>query len=445
MKVNFDPSFRATHHVQETPSSASNEPPLTNPIKFDSSVMRSFLNDTESLQQTELFVLKSFLSMDALMLYCAEVMSGDESDIAAILNYIQNQAESEAAKNLENPPPTPLTDNQETAIQSNYLNAFLDPETVFHNLYKLYQDLLSQFKDEDLMQLFRADSEAGDSLDSYLDNMFAMKAGNIVKDGSQYQETLEEVMAAFFSKIFNVVEMMETEPLFKQNDWSLNPSNEDVANLVHSNIVELILYSELLNDTLPLGLIKFCLIPDKSYRKSNWIKLGLSFYKFNTRIRHYDIYYNLKTGDIEVYCDGKKESVLQLYCKKGKIRQVSGSFNKKALMLKISERKSRSDFERAVLGNWSSSRIVNHLNMEDGIWTKRLTGEQKRFSAKYKVFQDRKKNFLVQKKIVLGEDQIFVSYQFKSKIPIPIGASGVIRNEKVPKSPPIPLGFKIHS
>ena len=400
------------------------------PIKGFSSTLNILEEMNQGKKISDLFILKSFIGFDIAMKYLAGLEYFDEVTLEQFLDMLQNQIFSSAEIKTElissNDIFTPLL----SFSQTHYLNFFVDQELILSLLYKFYLEFSQAFQNEKIMDLFRAEAESSDALDSFLDNMVASK-GPLSKDRCMYEQGLEEIMGYFFEKIFNIYNVLELEPLFERHNCVLICSQKYKSNWVCSNIIDLIIYDHLLNDDFPLGYIKFSLVlQDISDIK---VCLKLDFYKGHKSFINYEIIYNFKENRIFLKSNLKTKDIIRVIVNKDGMSGMHGTLNRREITIKIL--KTKSEFEELLeLYPWKSNRVLNHHHIEDGNFVNSKSMKQKHLNVQYQVRENGKRHFVF-KKVNLGEDHYVGSYIFRDDIPIPLNGCGVIKNKEALKQP----------
>jgi len=300
--------------------------------------------------------------------------------------------------------------------------------------------------------LSRADMQAGDSLDSYLDNVIATKA-DLAREDYIYSDSTEEATEDFFNNIGNIDTIHELQELGVDPEWQVDNS-ANLSNTLLANIIDTVIYSKLLHDKFPLGTTRFFLrpkLPGKGVADARTAKLmplherrqaidfELSFYRLGQLKYKVDVRFNMHRNTVRMWVDRVEVSTIQFSIKNGVVGMAKGKLFNRAFLLKIQPLSERKNAARYVIGSWRTEKIVSSNNLEDGVWHHKIHKEQKKFRNKINQFENSRDENLVLQSVKIGEDQCMMLYRFAPGLIFPIFASGVIVNRN-PEPTPIYLG-----
>ncbi|RAP39072.1 hypothetical protein DID80_00980 [Candidatus Marinamargulisbacteria bacterium SCGC AAA071-K20] len=414
---------------------------LISPIRTDIFLHGDLATQYLTFEQMKFESMKHFLSLDTLLTYFSGEFEVSDLNSQKLMEFVQRLSNGEINTNVKQL--GSITNYQiNTIIKNSYLDQVFDTHKLFELLTLMITELRTRLEDDEVLKLLHAKTGSEEALESFLDNEMAIK-GFLAKEASLYKEGLEDVMEVYLDRIHNIFSVHAAPPLTIGNRWHLLPQTCDVSNLVHTNIVEVILYSEIINNRLPKGIIKVMLLPNTKVQKYKKVQLTLKLFHLEKNIKTFHLSYNLSTGVVSIKGDNlnddNESEYLKFRLKQGKIRRITGTFRKNAVLVNISEKQNNVDYEKLVLGAWHSNRVIHSHEKEDGDLEQEISHQHKHLEIKYHVYDGSKNYYLVQKKIKIGDDTIGITYTYKNHIPIPLGGTGYIyiKERIIIKAPPI--------
>jgi hypothetical protein len=436
--VEFNPNLPVPSHHFPKARAHWDRQTLINPIRYEMFLYDELGTQLWVFEDMEFESLKNILSLDTLLIYYSERFEISDLNANKLMEFIQKLERAPKVNNLGTLTPEVI----KPIIENSYLSQHFDSHRIYEALLQLISVLKEKLDNDDVLKLIHALLGGEEALESFLDNQIAMK-GFLAKEAGLYKQGLADVMGVYIDHLHNVFSVYAPPPLSTNNQWRLVPQNCDVSNLVHTNIIEIILYSEIVNNQLPKGLIKVDLLPKRKIQNYKNVQVTLKLFHLNSAIKMYHITYNLKDGSVQINENHSKEIVntekLKFHLKQGKIRRITGTYKKNAILVNISEKKNNVDYEKLVLGSWHSNRVINANEKEDGDLEEEISHKHKHLEIKYHVYDGKKNYFLVQKKIKIGDDHLGLTYTYKNNIPIPLGGTGYIhiKERQIEKAPPL--------
>ncbi len=294
---------------------------------------------------------------------------------------------------------------------------------VLPSITQFYHQLPPTVQDPILMALLRADLQSDDALMSFLDHEIAIRS-SLTNDDAVYLPNIDDVMAdhhAFF-------EIVSLDPLdaLSSNDEHQSNRERTYKQQQCLNVIDFILFELLLEEQLPLGLLRFRLTPKQSIK--NECVLDLCVYHKHSIVTELSIRYANQT-DIWVTRGETLFAHLNLNLKSGRVYRINGHIQNKAFLCHYS----RSDTSRLKLSisQWRTTLKFSQTNRD-------LTGTWKKPNGDQKCFQLRGKRHAPSRyshhsyRAQLGEDAIQAVYQFPKTgnrtSPIPLAGTGAILN-----------------
>ncbi|MDA8576079.1 hypothetical protein N9L24_03440 [Candidatus Marinamargulisbacteria bacterium] len=334
-----------------------------------------------------------------------------------------DRAMSQTVDAAPEPLPIPTLIRSEIAVWADAKNQSLDD--VLPSVTQFYHQLPPAVQDPILMALLRADLQRDDSLMSFLDHEIAIR-GSLTNDDPVYLPNIDDIMADHHA-FFDIVALDPLDAL-SSNDERESNRKQTYKQQQCLNAIDFILFELLLEEQLPLGLIRFRLIPNLQKSNKTDCVLDLTLYQNQSMITALEIRYVNQT-DIWVTRGNAPFAHLNLNLKSGRVYRINGHIQNKAFLCHYS----RSDTSRLKLSisQWRTTLKFSQANRDlTGTW-KKPNGDQKCFQLRGK----RRKiggNAHHSYRAQLGEDAIQAVYQFpktgKRTSPIPLAGTGAILN-----------------
>jgi hypothetical protein len=296
---------------------------------------------------------------------------------------------------------------------------------VLPSITQLYYQLPTDTQDPILLALLRAELQRDDSLMSFLDHEIAIR-GSLTNDDPVYLPNINDIMADHHA-FFDIVALDPLDAL-SSNDERQSRQEPTYKQQQCLNAIDFILFELLLEEQLPLGLIRFRLIPNLQKSNKTDCVLDLTLYQNQSMITALEIHYVNQT-DIWVSRCNAPFAHLNLNLKSGRVYRINGHIQNKAFLCHYS----RSDTSRLKLSisQWRTTLKFSQANRDlTGTW-KKPNGDQKCFQLRGKrrrIGGNAHHSYRAQ----LGEDAIQAVYQFpktgKRTSPIPLAGTGAILN-----------------
>lgn len=315
--------------------------------------------------------------------------------------------------------------------EKHYLSDFMSKDEISLFLLQFYTKLTEKISNKtDTMSERELNNEL---LEELLQTLYEDRVLQS-KTKEKYDLRVEKIMGELLLKVFNIYEVMAFDPLIGRHSCELVSDKNYKSNWVCSNVVDLIVYELLLNDNLPLGYIKFLLVP----KRVNGTKMSmhLSFFAKNRRLFSYRLLYNLETNIVRVQSSKGSVETLNLKVNKNGVYFISGTLNKRQVEIKI-EKRENTFVEKLEIEPWESGRVINHHHLESGYFSDNLLHKNKQLQSRYQVSKNDTQHF-VYKTVDIGEDQYVSTTIFSGDVPVPISGSGFIKNMEI-KNP----GFNV--
>lgn len=340
MKIEFNPNLPSVNYYSPI-RFHTDYPHLLNPIRYDMTLWDDFLGQQLTFDALQFETMKHFLSLDALILYFSGEFDVSDLEYSKLVEYLQALRSyhiDTEKKDLEL-----ITDNDtKQFIENTNLSDAFNQKKLFELVRLFLTELAKGLKEQDVLKLVRAEMRAEDAWESFLDNNIAMK-GFFAKEASLYKWGFIDVMKKYLDRLFVVNSPNDSSPTRLENHWQLIPNTADASNLVHTNVIEIILYHEIVNNRLPKGILKVMLLPDRRVQKFDSIDLTLSIFKQNQLLKKFKLNYNLKAASVEI-----KELIesgsalcyqLKFKIEQGKIKRITGTYKNNAILVNISDKK----------------------------------------------------------------------------------------------------------
>lgn len=321
------------------------------------------------------------------------------------------------------PLPIPTLIRSEIAVWADAKSQSLDD--VLPSVAQFYHQLPPAVQDPILIALLRADLQRDDALMSFLDHEVAIR-GSLTNDDPVYLPNIDDIMADHHA-FFDIVALDPLDAL-SSNDERESNQKQTFKQQQCLNAIDFILFELLLEEQLPLGLIRFRLIPNLQKSNKTDCVLDLTLYQNQSMVTALEIRYVNQT-DIWVTRGNAPFAHLNLNLKSGRVYRINGYIQNKAFLCHYS----RSDTSRLKLSisQWRTTLKFSQANRDlTGTW-KNPNGDQKCFQLRGKrrrIGGNAHHSYRAQ----LGEDAIQAVYQFPKTgtrtSPIPLAGTGAILN-----------------
>ena len=380
---------------------------------------------------------------ERLVQWSTTINGKDLSNMNTALNTLiksMDDALRQTAAAPDIPQPVPIPASIQSAISSWTDSQNQSVTDLLPSMTLFYNQLPITMRDTILDALLRAELQHDDSLMSFLDHEIAIR-GSLTNDSAVYLPDSADIMADHHA-FFNIISLDPLDALSTQ-DQSQSSTKQHYERQHSLNGIDFILFELLLEEELPLGLIRFRLTPNLKHSNANQCVLDLVLYHKQSILTEFRIQY-ANQANIWVTRGGIPFAHLNLNLKSGRVYRINGHIQNKAFLCHYS--RSNTAQLKLSISQWRTTLAFKKNNRD-------LIGTWKKPNGDQKLFQLRGQRTLVgghmhqSYRAQLGEDAIQAVYQFhksgKTISPLPLGGTGAILNNAFTPKQAITLPYPV--
>jgi len=151
----------------------------------------------------------------------------------------------------------------------------------------------------------------------------------------------------------------------------------------------------------------------------------LSFFQLKKKLKTIRLAYDFESATVSIENKTEKSNVV-FDIAKNKINHFEGLYNRQKIGVDIGRDRSKRPFEDIHIGNWEALHLMSHHRIEEGYWISKKDHKRHIMHTQIDIASTDRGEHFVYKNSRFGADRIWARYLMSARLPIPVGATGVI-------------------